>query len=678
MSSVAGTFTPKHYCHSISLCRLHKNIFPVDYYLEIPIDRLPADARTVYLADVNDPESVRCLNHGKHQIDGGRQMVVLESGDRLFIAPVCDCVLEYSAGQAWLTDLDQDIDTVAVGVKKLQGPAIETGPGIEALFYAISRICSGPIETSPYRSHPLFRGHPAGIRLSRESPGSPPASRKSPIRMQLPPDLRYLFAAAPLAYYLGASVRTGDGPGIEARGRFIDLPSGHVQFERWAGKMLSYTFQTDCAVRCEAVTGNRLPGIDVRSITGYAPEELMLMAMPDRLQLYTETLPSSRRVFNAWHMASYLEPVPDSVEILPFLMRSLSAIYAPRSTRLSERNVVSLSVRHYKKQHTCLIRGDDGPIPDIVLPSLYDAQTQHWYSEGCPVDAALSDPGAMKNGRNYARSRLMPEICIICNEASMAREAQLLEGLLDGIAHVDVRMGLGCKDLLHTFSEGFDIVHFAGHCDGRGLQCRDGPADLSSVGTCNVPVFFLNSCSSHVQGTRLIERGAVCGITTMFRLLDEAAVDVSAGFYRMLARGYPIMTSYLGARECSAAGKEYLLIGDGFYRVFNGSSSFLPFYTLSRNGSGFSVRCRMPGGDKGLIIRTGNGHAMADTGFDLSGLRLEDMRELGAGPDGMCLYGTSIYDCVADAVSAALIDMTRTLAVPRPDAMVPGRRRNMP
>jgi hypothetical protein len=496
-------------------------------------------------------------------------------------------------------------------------------------------------------------------------------SQGNPINLRLPPDLRYLYAAAPLAYYLGASIETGDEPTLEISGRSMDLPSDYGHFERWAGKMLSHTFQTDCAVRCEANMGYRLPGIDVQAITGYSPEELMLMTMPDRFLLYADTIRSGCRAFNTWHMASFVDPVPSSIELLPYLMRSLSAIYTTASTRLAERDVISISVRNFKAQRADGMRGDVSDVDTVLLPSPHEAQTRHWYTGGCPVGATLSGPGALKNGRNFARDRLMPEICVICNEPPMTKETSLLLELLDGVANVEVRIDLGCADLLHTFSEGFDIVHYAGHCDRRGLKCRDGPADLSFVETSDAPVFFLNACTSYVQGVRLIEKGAVCGITTMFRLLDEAALDVCAGFYHMLARGYPVMTSYLGAWECSVTGKEYLLIGDGFYKVFEGKDSFMPFYKLSRSRLGFSVQCRLPGGDKGLIIHAGNGQALADTGFELAGLKADDLPQLEEGLDGMCLYGSCLYDCVADAVQEALIDLKRSISVSRTKCEAP-------
>ncbi|HEY3274880.1 MAG TPA: hypothetical protein VGJ92_14000 [Methanocella sp.] len=675
MSNGVGTVTASISCHSISPGEPRKLSFPVDYYEEMPIGRLSTGVHTAYIADAGDPESVRCLDHGRHKVCGGRHVLALESSERLFIWPDADCVLEYFAGKARLVKTGPATGTVRAGMKKMSPPAIDTGTGIEALFRAVSFICSLPGETSPYRSHPLFRSHPPDIRLSSDRQLMPPASPARPIRLWLPPDLRYLYAAAPLAYYLGASVETGEEPLLKISGKSIGMPSGYDQFERWAGKMLSRTFQADCAARCQATTGNRLPGIDVQEITGYSPEELMLMTMPDRFRVYTETAGSGSRAFNQWHMASYVDPVPSSIEILPFLMRSLSAIYAPKSTRVSERDVVSLSVRDFKTRQTGHSRGETADNDEVILPSLHNAQTQHWFSDGCPVDATLSTLGALKNGRHYARDRLMPAVCVICNEPSMAKEAYLLEDLLGGIANVEIRQDLGRADLLHTFSEGFDIVHYAGHCDRSGVKCRDGYADLSSVDTCDVPVFFLNSCSSYLQGFRLIEKGSVCGIATMFRLLDEAAVDVCASFYRMLSRGYPIMTSYLGARECSVTGKEYLLIGDGFYKVFNGRDSFLPFYKLSRNGLGFSLQCKMPGNDKGLIFRTGNGRALADTGFAMTCLEENDLPELSGGLDGMCLYGSCVYDNVADAVNAALIDLRQNISIARAKRMATGSYR---
>ena len=56
---------------------------------------------------------------------------------------------------------------------------------------------------------------------------------------------------------------------------------------------------------------------------------------------------------------------------------------------------------------------------------------------------------------------------------------------------------------------------------------------------------------------------------------------------------------------------------------------------------------------------------MADTGFELAGLKADDLPQLEEGLDGMCLYGSCLYDCVADAVQVALIDLKESISVSR-------------
>lgn len=657
--SSAGICEAGTACQAIATGRQPGISFPVDYCSETSIDRLTVNAQAAYIVDLEDIESVRCAGYGRHQVYGNRQAVVLESGDRLYISPEDDCVLEFAAGKARLLAQGPGSKTASVAVKRKHRYTVATGDDVESLFESVSALCAVQEKLSPWRSHPFFRQDLPDVSLMPAGTCTRQDRAVSPVAFHLPPDLRYLYAVAPLSFYLGASVDIGDSPSVGLRMETVDLPAGRRQFERWAGRMLSRCFQADCAVRYTAARGKRLAGFDVQTVLGYAPEELMLMGMPDRFRLYMDGLRSPGRTFNTWHTAAYVDPVPSGIELMPYLMRSLSAVYTPAGSPVTERDVVSLSVREYQSQHVPVIRRGTDAAETVLLPSLYGAQSQLWFSGGCPVDAALSSIGALKNGRKYSRDRAMPEVCIICNEPPMLKESLIIQKQLDGIASVEVRANLGRSDLLHTFSEGFDVLHYAGHCERQGLKCPDGYADLSQAEESNVPFFFLNCCSSYIHGTRLIEKGSVCGIATMFRVIDEAALDVCDGFYRMLAYGYPVMTSYLGARECSVTGKEYLLIGDGYYSVFNGRDVAMPFYRLRRNGLGFTLQCNVSGRDKGLIIGAGGDHAIPDTGYDACGLQADDLPGECDQMEGMCLYGGSLYDSVAAAIKAALIDLRR-------------------
>ncbi|OPY29322.1 MAG: hypothetical protein A4E28_00920 [Methanocella sp. PtaU1.Bin125] len=645
--------------------------FPVDRRVETSIDQLTVRVYAAYIVDLADIESVRCAGYGRHHIYGNRQAVVLESGDRLYVTPGEDCMLEFTPGKARLIMQGKGSKTVSVGIRRKPVCTVATGPDTESLFRCISALCAVRDKISPWRSHPFFRPDLPDISLLPAGTSVRHEQAVSPIAFRLPPDLRYLYAMAPLSCYLGASVGVGDTPSVSIRGEIIDLPAGYRQFERWAGRMLSRSFQADCAARYASTPGRQLAGIDLQAILGYAPEELMLMGMPDRFRLYMERLRSAGRAFNAPHTAAYVDPVPSSVELMPYLMRSLSAVYAPAGSPVTERDVVSLSVRDYRARRTPVTRGGTDTAETVLLPSLYGAQSQLWFSGGCPVDAALSSIGALKNGRKHGRDRTKPEVCIICNEPPMLKESLLIQRQLERIATIEVRANLGCRDLLHTLSEGFDVLHYAGHSERAGLKCPDGYADLSRAEENNVPFFFLNCCSSYIQGTRLIEKGSVCGIATLFRVIDEAALDVCAGFYRMLAYGYPVMTSYLGARECSVTGREYLMIGDGYHNVFNARGVALPFYRLRRNGRRFTLHCHMSGSEKGLIIGTGSGCAIPDTGFQLSGLHASDLPDECNRMDGMCLYSGSLYDSVAAAVNSALSDLRRMVTQRRCKTNVP-------
>ncbi len=144
MSSEVGTITTRNSCPEHQPEPATKVVFSGRLLLR-NADR-PAVGRRpdAYLLDAEDPESVRCLGHGRHQVRGGRHLVAIDSADRLFLAPDYDCVLDYSARAVDLIDTVPGADTVTVGVMKMPRPAIVTGPETEALFHTVSSICTQP------------------------------------------------------------------------------------------------------------------------------------------------------------------------------------------------------------------------------------------------------------------------------------------------------------------------------------------------------------------------------------------------------------------------------------------------------------------------------------------------------------------------------------------------------
>ena len=223
--------------------------FPVDYCSETSIDRLTVNAQAAYIVDLEDIESVRCAGYGRHQVYGNRQAVVLESGDRLYISPEDDCVLEFTAGKARLLAQGPGSKTASVAIKRKHRYTVTTGDDVESLFGSVSALCAVQDKLSPWRSHPFFRQDlpdvslmPAGTctRQDRAAPQSPSTCRPTcGTSMQ---SLRYPSTLAPLSTSVTARQSA-------CAWRTVDLPAGRRQFERWAGRMLSRSFQADCAVR---------------------------------------------------------------------------------------------------------------------------------------------------------------------------------------------------------------------------------------------------------------------------------------------------------------------------------------------------------------------------------------------------------------------------------------------
>jgi hypothetical protein len=476
----------------------------------------------------------------------------------------------------------------------------------------------------------------------------------------LPLDYRYLYSAAPLAYYLGAPIRIDDGLFVSFKSADrILLPE--AQIEEWMGEMLRRTFFLDCAVRYAWLTGRTLDGMDIERLFGMRSSDIFNMEAGERFLLYAG-LSADIPGLPVWHMAAYLDPVAESVEALPFLLRSLSAIYSPRSTPMTERRLVWMEVRNFLGRRPPDIE-DDGATCPVVVPALQKADSQLWFSSGFPIDAAKASVRAFDNRRKYGR-RKKARVCvgIVCNEPAMEEEVDVIvNALSDTPVSIQVCWDASVEQFASIFARGFDIVQLIGHCGPRGFKCRDGFARVDDIKENNTPMFFFNSCSSHKEAAILVEKGSVCGVSTFFRVMEEAAVDVCRSFYLMLGAGYPASISIKAAMERSVLGKEYLLIGDGSYTCIDGGD-LKRFYRIERRAEGYTLGCTMCNTDKGYIVSSwlpDGKRATTDLGFETRPLSGEQLMAIAKKFKGFCLYNRNIYLSVFDAAMKAMLDERR-------------------
>lgn len=599
---------------------------------------------TAYLTYDEGFSHLEALGPGYCKISPGQRILIDGPDELAFIVPATPCRLRRSIHGVEIT-FGGHKSMATVRLHKKNARMAYTSPALPDIFACVSSVCSDHAISSPDKSNPLFRGAPPSIRIVEGFESSEPI--KSSFSLYLPPDLRYLYAAAPLAYYLGTPIELGNRPYITfERHDPVELPD-IKGFEYFAAEALRRTFYMDCAVRYESRSGSSLPGMNVSHLLGRSAPEIYDMSMEERFLLYWNA--GSCMSQPQWHMASYLDPLPKSVETLPFLLRSLSAIYAPEGRAASEREIVasSLNMASAAPYDT---RWDER---STVMPAMHGPSSNYWFSSGYPVDAVKSSQEAFESRRRFDIAKgKRASMLIICNESSMAGEAcEIKKELAGAKCDVEVLYGAGVNEFSDAFSTGYNIVEFIGHCCEDGFRCSDGYAHASDVDENHTAMFFFNSCSSHAEALRLMEKGSACGIAAMFRMLEDAAMDVSRNFYRMFGAGYSALASLNAAKDCSVLGNEYLLLGDGTYSCFE-SEGARPFFEISHRDGGYSLLCTMDNVDKGSIVTSwhrSNKRPVTDLGFETHLLTSGHLLQIGRELKGYCLYGRRIYRSVGDA-----------------------------
>lgn len=633
-----------------------KASLPLDLLTRSTFKEISMRARRVFILDREKPEIVDLVSFGRRHVRGDKEVIVAECDDRYFIAPEEDCILDIQGPAIRLWPSSSSMASITCGATSRVSACISGSPTTDDLFKCISSLCQVPGEESALRSHPFFR-RPLQVSVAAgPAPEEVPEGPVSGITLSLPADLRYLYAAAPLAYYTGAGIEAGESPAISISEETLPLPGDAHKFAQWACNMLRLVFHADCALRYETTTGKKLAGFDIQADTGISAESLLSMGTSERLLTYLQLHRRGIIRQMPWHTASYVDPVPSSILLIPSLLHSLSAIFYPAGRTVTELEVVQMEVRQFlgTRYRSCPAKADTAQ--HVVQPVLENAFIHQWLSDGYPVDAIkqLKTPPAQAS--TYHRFGI-PRIAIICNEDAMVSEAISIRNILKNRASIVLLRNVSPDDLISVFMEGYDIVQYIGHCDHRGLKCQGGYADLSNLAENKTPIFFFNSCSSYLQGIRLLEKGSICGIAALYRVIDEEAIDICVNFYKLLARGYPVLMAYLGAKECSVIGKEYLFLGDGCVSLFENNSS-MPLYRLIKTRQGYTLSCIVTGPEKGLIQsghdRTGPG--LPDTGIVLDNVSVTAMIDDLSLPAGACVYDGKIFQSIRDAVLESLED----------------------
>ncbi|WP_440009845.1 hypothetical protein [Halomicrococcus sp. SG-WS-1] len=479
-----------------------------------------------------------------------------------------------------------DTTDVLVGARSHhEHPAttVTTTSDPEDMMAAVSTFGSALKTTSPERSYPTLRGHPPTVELGDQL--SIPDHLERPetgIELVLPPEYRYLYVAAPLAYYLGADIVSGDRPLLRTTDGFEYSLEDGQDFDRHVERILKHVFTLDCLTRTEGYYSVPLaeyesvePRVDVDFAHLY--DQPLTEQLRHYLQIPFDVIESA---VPTWQLTSHVTLTPDSIEMLPFLVDDLAVVQAPRADDIPQSAVQTEAVEDYFRTdeftRSTSSRSSEN-VESYVQPDTADSLYQAWVGEDTPVGANKLLASAFENRLDREPTTGDIDITVVCNDADMADEQNAIDtiyGSRDDLPFtIQTFHSLSRSELTSVLSRETDFFHYIGHIDEGGFQCTDGLLDAGSIDSVAVDAFFLNACQSYTQGCHLIEAGAIGGVVTLSDVINSGAVRIGRTMARLLNSGFPLEAALDIAQDESIVGGQYLVVGDGSLPVTQSGGS---------------------------------------------------------------------------------------------------------
>lgn len=547
-----------------------------------------------------------------------RDSETVERGDRLLDVSTAPLVLylHVPGPMALRTDGDtvsislESTREVTVGCRSFhEHPAatVTVPSEPEPVMRAVSTFGSALKTTSSERAYPTLRGHPPRLELGSELTIPDGVERpETGVRIEVPPEFRYVFPVASLSYYLGAEVRPGPEPVLRAGdlAYALDGPGG---FERSVNRTLRRLFFLDAVVRTEGLY--QVPLAERSALAERLDEPLDLESLydadlPAQLEAYL-SVPTDvvDDLLPEWPLCADVTPEPSNLEALPYLVddlallrcadpdttSGLTAYDVPVDVREGHEGAVDQFVRSdgsgpslEERPVDSDVDGSSGIEETFRLPSV--PTIEHAYiGSGRPLGVNKCSVSALRRRLDYTPAE-EPGISvrIVCNDEAMADEDIVEEyyGLRELVQFdVTVDYGLTQRELRRVLESDVDFLHYVGHIDAEGIACADGKFDARTLDAVGVDSFLLNACSSYEQGRALVDAGGQCGVVTTSRISNTVATAMGRTLARALNSGFTFRSALSIADEHHPTSYRYLVLGDGGMQLVQ-SRSGMP-YSLS-------------------------------------------------------------------------------------------------
>ncbi|MEF8829445.1 MAG: hypothetical protein V5A49_10435, partial [Haloarcula sp.] len=453
----------------------------------------------------------------------------------------------------------------------------------------------------PERSYPTLRGHPPAIEVGDRL--DVPADIDRPdtgVTLELPLDLGSIFVAAPLAYYLGASLVPGSTPRLTTDAGFtysLDTARG---FESEVGRTLKRLFFLDCVTRTEG-----FHQIDLHERAAIEPyvdldfQSLYQQPLAEQVAAYLQVpYDVIEDHIPKWRLTTHIDPVPVNAEQLPYVVDDLAIVRTHQQQRLNQASVPAEVEAEFTRDDviTRAASSDTATAPpetDYVEPQAADSLEQAWIGDSIPIGASKLTKAAFEHRLDRDTNAEDITIRVVQNDARMEEERQLVDevyGTRDDLPFdVTVHDDLTTAELRTVLTTDAEFFHYIGHTEHDGFVCRDGKLDVTTVESVGVDTFLLNACNSYNQGLGLVESGAIGGIVTLNEVLNDGAVRIGESVARLLNCGFPLRAALTIARGESILGGQYIVVGDGGVTVTQAESGAPNMLEIEYRGSDYKL-----------------------------------------------------------------------------------------
>lgn len=578
--------------------------FPVD--AAVSTETAAIDLPTVlavYVRDTDGSMLSETAQFGEESFPAGAYILELCAPMKLYLQVDGPLTIRSDATRMRIEFPDRT--TVAIGARsKHDRPAgtITTTDAPEDIMAAISTFGSALKTTSPERSYPTLRGHPPTIErgetLSIPEGLTPP---ETGITIEIPKTLDHAFCVAPLAYYLGATIEPGDESRIHTENGFSHPLGTDSAFEREVERVLKQSFFLDCVTRTEG-----LYPIDLherREIERHVDldfEALYEGSIATQLEAYL-SIPYTviEPHVPEWKLTSHVESTPTSIEMLPFLVNDLAVIRTPDRQQVSTTRTEATAIEGFlRNSFTRSTReAASAPAPQTasyVEPARTESLEQAWVGDETPMGASKATPQAYHNRLARERSTGAISIAVVCNDAEMAEERDLVDEVYGSREElpfeITAHRNLTCEELAAVLETDVDFLHYIGHIEPDGFECADGRLAATEIDKIGVDAFLLNGCQSYDQGMALIDGGAIGGIVTLTDVINTGAVKIGSALARLLNNGFPLRAALEVAKGEDIMGGQYIVVGDGGMSVTQVEGGTPHVCLVDKIGKGYEVK----------------------------------------------------------------------------------------